>query len=234
MKIKIIKITSVTDITNFVREAQKVYGDITVKKGRYVVDGKSLKTSTEKELQEYRSSYLGFIFQDFLLLNEFTVCENINLALNISGIQDESLIDDSLQKVDLLKEKDKFPAELSGGQRQRVAIARALVKNPKMLLCDEPTGNLDYKTSAFILKFLKEQSKEKLVIIVSHNIEDAEIRLLLRYKYEDELKSDEIDEIEDEIKELEEELEDYEEKYVYGIKGKIVWYGTADAVEDSK
>lgn len=142
--------------------------------GDIIVDGKSLATAKEAELQEYRSSYLGFIFQDFLLLNEFTVRENIALALDISGIDDVSLIDDVLTKVDLVNEADKFPAELSGGQRQRVAIARALVKNPKMLLCDEPTGNLDFKTSASILKFLKEQSKEKLVIIVSHNLEDAE------------------------------------------------------------
>ena len=143
--------------------------------GDIIVDGKSLASANDAFLQEYRSSYLGFIFQDFLLLNEFTVRENIELALNISGIEDLSLVDKILEKVDLVNEANKFPTELSGGQRQRVAIGRALVKNPKMLLCDEPTGNLDFKTSATLLKFLKEQSKEKLVIIVSHNLEDAEI-----------------------------------------------------------
>ena len=143
--------------------------------GDIIVDGNSLAAANDAFLQEYRSSYLGFIFQDFLLLNEFTVRENIELALNISGIEDLSLVDKMLEKVDLVNEANKFPAELSGGQRQRVAIARALVKNPKMLLCDEPTGNLDFKTSATLLKFLKEQSKEKLVVIVSHNLEDAEI-----------------------------------------------------------
>ena len=143
--------------------------------GDIIVDGKSLASANDAFLQEYRSSYLGFIFQDFLLLNEFTVRENIELALNISGIDDLSLVDKTLEKVDLVNEANKFPTELSGGQRQRVAIGRALVKNPKMLLCDEPTGNLDFKTSATLLKFLKEQSKEKLVVIVSHNLEDAEI-----------------------------------------------------------
>ncbi len=142
--------------------------------GDILIDGTSIKKSSQVKLQEYRSSYLGFIFQDFLLLNEFTVRENISLALKISGSEDSTLIDKVLEQVDLSKEAEKFPTELSGGQRQRVAIARALVKNPKLLLCDEPTGNLDYKTSDSILKFLKEQSKTKLVIIVSHNLEDAE------------------------------------------------------------
>lgn len=142
--------------------------------GDILIDGTSIKKSSQVKLQEYRSSYLGFIFQDFLLLNEFTVRENISLALKISGSEDDSLIDKVLEQVDLVKEANKFPTELSGGQRQRVAIGRALVKNPKLLLCDEPTGNLDYKTSDSILKFLKEQSKTKLVVIVSHNLEDAE------------------------------------------------------------
>ena len=142
--------------------------------GDIYIDGVSIKQSSDTKLQEYRSSYLGFIFQDFLLLNEFTVRENIELAVNIAGIKDDSIIDKVLEEVDLKDKQDKFPTELSGGQRQRVAIARALVKNPKLLLCDEPTGNLDYKTSENILKFLKQQSKNKLVIIVSHNLEDAE------------------------------------------------------------
>ena len=129
--------------------------------GDIYIDGVSIKQSSDTKLQEYRSSYLGFIFQDFLLLNEFTVRENIELAVNIAGIKDDSIIDKVLEEVDLKDKQDKFPTELSGGQRQRVAIARALVKNPKLLLCDEPTGNLDYKTSENILKFLKQQSKNK-------------------------------------------------------------------------
>ena len=142
--------------------------------GEIIVDGLNLSSASYKTLEEYRSSYLGFIFQDFLLLDEFTVEENIHLALNISGIEEEGLVEKTLKLVDLEGIGDKYPNELSGGQKQRVAIARALVKNPKLLLCDEPTGNLDYITSEQILKFLKKQSENKLVIIVSHNLEDAE------------------------------------------------------------
>ncbi len=142
--------------------------------GEIIVDGLNLKNCSFSTLEEYRSSYIGFVFQDFLLLDEFTISENIGLALNISGIEDESLIADALKLVDLEGVEDKYPNELSGGQKQRVAIARALVKNPRMLLCDEPTGNLDYLTSEQILNFLKKQSLEKLVVIVSHNLEDAE------------------------------------------------------------
>lgn len=142
--------------------------------GDVVVDGLSLSKSKDSVLQQYRSSYLGFIFQDFLLLNEFTVRENIDLALNISDIEDNGIIKDMLKKVDLEEQEDKFVTELSGGQKQRVAIARALVTNPKIILCDEPTGNLDYLTSDQILKILKKESHDKLVVVVSHNLEDAE------------------------------------------------------------
>lgn len=142
--------------------------------GEIIVDGVSFKKFKSKEFQEYRSSYLGFIFQDFLLLDEFTVYENISLALKLSGSEDEEYLQEIVKRVELEDKLDKFPNELSGGQRQRVAIARSLVKKPKMLLCDEPTGNLDYKTSKQILDILKEESKTKLVIVVSHNTEDAE------------------------------------------------------------
>ena len=145
-----------------------------ITKGDIIVDGHSFSKMNDTKLQEYRSSYLGFIFQDFLLLDELTVRENINLALNISGIEEDGFFDEIIQKVDLVGQEDKFPTELSGGQKQRVAIARSLIKKPKMLLCDEPTGNLDFRTSIQILDILKEQSKDKLVLIVSHNIQDAE------------------------------------------------------------
>lgn len=142
--------------------------------GDIIVDGKSFSLFNNRKMQEYRCSYLGFIFQDFLLLEEFTVKENIELALDIASVKDDEITEKIIKKVGLTGKEDKFPSELSGGQRQRVAIARALIKNPKLLLCDEPTGNLDYKTSKQILDILKEQSKEKLVIVVSHNLEDAE------------------------------------------------------------
>lgn len=145
-----------------------------ITKGDIEVDGYKFSNFSEKDFQEYRSSYLGFIFQDFLLLEELTVKENILLALNISGLEDEEYFEKIIKKVDLVGKEDKFPSELSGGQRQRVAIARALIKKPKMLLCDEPTGNLDHKTSKQILDLLKAEAKDKLVIIVSHNLEDAE------------------------------------------------------------
>ena len=142
--------------------------------GEIIVDGVNFKEFGHKDFQEYRSSYLGFVFQDFLLLDEFTVYENISLALKLSGSEDEEYLQEIVKHVELEDKLDKFPNELSGGQRQRVAIARSLVKRPKMLLCDEPTGNLDFKTSKQILDILKEESKTKLVIIVSHNSEDAE------------------------------------------------------------
>ena len=141
--------------------------------GDIIIDGNEFSKFDNTKFQEYRSSYLGFIFQDFLVLDEFTVKENVSLALDISNSHETS-VDEILKSVGLYEFSDSFPSELSGGQKQRVAIARALVKNPKLLLCDEPTGNLDAKTSTQILKLLKEQSKTKLVLIVSHNLVDAE------------------------------------------------------------
>lgn len=146
----------------------------TVTKGDIFIDNLNIAKLSEKKSQEYRCAYLGFIFQNFNLLEEMTVRENITLAMNLSNIVDENILSETIKEVDLEGMEEKHPNELSGGQRQRVAIARALVKNPKMLLCDEPTGNLDYKTSKQILDILKEESKQKLVIIVSHNLEDAE------------------------------------------------------------
>ena len=141
--------------------------------GDIIIDGQYFSKFDNTKFQEYRSSYLGFIFQDFLVLDEFTVRENVELALDISN-NNLGDVDNILKNVGLSDYANSFPTELSGGQKQRVAIARALVKNPKLLLCDEPTGNLDAKTSAQILKLLKEESKTKLVLIVSHNLVDAE------------------------------------------------------------
>ena len=140
--------------------------------GEIWVDGNDVVSLNKRGQQKYRSSYLGFVFQNFVLLEEFTVYENVKLALDVSGVDGDVL--EVLESVELLEYKDKYPNELSGGQRQRVAIARALVKKPKVLLCDEPTGNLDYRTSGQILSKLKELSKDLLVIVVSHNLVDAE------------------------------------------------------------
>lgn len=145
-----------------------------VTKGDIYVNGTNIAKFKEYETLDYRCSHLGFIFQNYILLEELTVRENIALALDLSGSDDEELINQVIKDVELDGMEYKYPNELSGGQRQRVAIARALIKKPQMLLCDEPTGNLDFKTSNQILKLLKEQSKEKLVMIVSHNLQDAE------------------------------------------------------------
>ena len=142
--------------------------------GEIDVDGFSYSKFRAKKFQQFRSSYLGFIFQDFLLLDDLTVYENVDLALNISNKHDPEKIKDILKRVELEDMESRYPTELSGGQKQRVAIARTLVKDPKILLCDEPTGNLDVQTTKAVLNILKEESKTKLVLIVSHNMEDAE------------------------------------------------------------
>lgn len=141
--------------------------------GDIIVDDKYITNFKTSEYDNYRNDYVGFIFQDFHLIDDLTIFENINLALSLQGIKDDESIIEALKKVDLEGYQDRFPKELSGGQKQRVAIARAIVKNPKIILADEPTGNLDKVTTTQILDLLKELSKEILVCIVSHNINDA-------------------------------------------------------------
>ena len=145
-----------------------------VTSGDIIVNGVNIARLKEQETQNYRCFELGFIFQNYILLDELTVKENIALASDLVHNHDEELLDNIIKAVELEGMENKYPNELSGGQRQRVAIARALIKNPEMLLCDEPTGNLDFKISKQILKLLKDFSKDRLVIIVSHNIQDAE------------------------------------------------------------
>ena len=141
--------------------------------GSIIADGNDIATFKPKDFYKYRASYASFIFQDYHLIEELTIKENVKLALEIEGEKDCD-ISASLAAVDLAGYDDRFPDELSGGQKQRVAIARAIVKSPRVILCDEPTGNLDKNTSAQILDLLKEISKERLVLIVSHNMPDAE------------------------------------------------------------
>ncbi len=147
--------------------------------GTIICDGNDMSTFTDKDFDNYRNTYLGFVFQDFCLIDDLDVYHNIETALNIKGetfttSEKELLIENALKSVDLDNEiKNRYVKELSGGQKQRVAIARALVKNPKLILADEPTGNLDSKTSKKILTLLKKLSKDRLVVIVSHNKEDA-------------------------------------------------------------
>ena len=139
--------------------------------GSVIADGNDIKKLNVRKLSNYRSSYVGFIFQDYHLLEEFNVKENIELGADIANTNiDTSRI---LKVVGLEGYENRFIDELSGGQQQRVAIARSLAKEVKVILADEPTGNLDKETTKQILDLLKELSKDILVIVVSHNLEDA-------------------------------------------------------------
>ena len=143
--------------------------------GEIIIKGISSKDFTQQRFDSYRNTYVGFIFQEYNVLEEFTVGANIALALELQGktATDEEL-NRILQAVDLEGFGDRKPNELSGGQKQRVAIARALVKNPEIIMADEPTGALDSNTGRQVLDTLKKLSAEKLVIIVSHDREYAE------------------------------------------------------------
>lgn len=139
--------------------------------GDIVCFSNSLKEFSGKDFEAYRSQLVSFIFQDYHLLDELTVWENVTLLS--SDAQNDDFFLAQLEAVGISELKDRYPHELSGGQRQRVAIARALAKKPRIVLCDEPTGNLDNATSHQILNLLKELSKEQLVLVVSHNTGDA-------------------------------------------------------------
>ncbi|MBP3502825.1 MAG: ABC transporter ATP-binding protein [Clostridia bacterium] len=137
--------------------------------GKVLVDKKDVTKLKGKELIKYRREDIGFVFQFYNLVQNLTAKENIELATQIC----ENSLDpeDVLNKVGLSNRKNNFPSQLSGGEQQRVAIARAIAKNPKLLLCDEPTGALDYKTGKQILKLLQDTCrKEKMtVLIITHN-----------------------------------------------------------------
>jgi putative ABC transport system ATP-binding protein len=141
----------------------------TVSNGELIVDGKNITNLRGKKIIEYRRNDIGFVFQFYNLIQNLTAKENVEIAVQLCKNYLEP--DKILDKVGLGKRKDNFPSQLSGGEQQRVAIARAIAKNPKLLLCDEPTGALDYKTGKQILQLLEDTSrKEKMtVIIVTHN-----------------------------------------------------------------
>lgn len=142
--------------------------------GKIIVDGNKIYKFNLKQFSNYRSTYIGFIFQDYHLLENFTVEQNILLGIDIADTDTEDDIPEILKIVDLEGMEKRYPNELSGGQQQRAAIARTLAKEPKIILADEPTGNLDANTTKHVLDTLKAISKEKLVIIVSHNLNDAD------------------------------------------------------------
>jgi len=142
--------------------------------GDMLILGKSTKNFTQADFDSYRNTYVGFIFQEFNILEDYDVYENIVLALQLQQKKiNEDEINSLLERLDLIELKKRKVNELSGGQKQRVAIARALIKNPKIILADEPTGNLDSTTGTQVMQLLKEISNERLVIIVSHDTESA-------------------------------------------------------------
>ena len=142
--------------------------------GEIFFENERISKFTKYDFYDYRCRHIGFVFQDFHLLEELTVEENVALVFDLESADYGDKIQSSLQKVGMEQYASRYPRELSGGQKQRVAMARAIAKSPEVILCDEPTGNLDADNSRQVLNLLKEFSKTKLVIIVSHNVPDAE------------------------------------------------------------
>ena len=137
--------------------------------GSIIVDGQNIALYDEKKLTEYRRDDIGFVFQFYNLIQNLTALENVELASQIS--KDPLDAADVLERVGLSGRSGNFPAQLSGGEQQRVAIARAIAKNPKLLLCDEPTGALDYQTGKAILSLLRDmcQTYGMTVVVITHN-----------------------------------------------------------------
>ena len=142
----------------------------TATEGRVLVDGKDIAKYSGKQLTAYRRDDIGFVFQFYNLIQNLTAEENVELALQIC--KDPMDAREVLEEVGLRDRLKNFPAQLSGGEQQRVSIARALAKNPKLLLCDEPTGALDYNTGKAILKLLQDTCRKKgmTVILITHNL----------------------------------------------------------------
>ncbi len=144
--------------------------------GSIIVKGRSSEQFSQSDFDSYRNTFVGFIFQEYNILSEFSVEDNIALALELQGKpKDKKVIADLLEQVDLTGFAKRKPNTLSGGQKQRIAIARALVKNPEIIMADEPTGALDSATGKQVFDTLKKLSKDKLVIIVSHDRDFAEM-----------------------------------------------------------
>lgn len=142
----------------------------TVSSGKVIVDNNEISKYSQKDLITYRRDDIGFVFQFYNLVQNLTARENVELATQIS--KNPLNIDKVLDLVGLKDRKNNFPSQLSGGEQQRVAIARAIAKNPKLLLCDEPTGALDYNTGKAILKLLQDTCRNEgvTVIIITHNL----------------------------------------------------------------
>ena len=147
----------------------------TASEGSVVIDGKDIATYNSHQLTDYRRTDVGFVFQFYNLVSNLTAKENVELASQI--VRGASDPEEVLASVGLADRMANFPAQLSGGEQQRVAIARAVAKNPKILLCDEPTGALDYRTGKQVLQILEDMSRKRgaTVIIVTHNAAIAPI-----------------------------------------------------------
>lgn len=141
--------------------------------GSVYFNKQKISSFTQKELEIYRNNNVGFIFQDYCLIESMSVYENVELALSVQGVKDHDAIVQTIKDVGLQNKTDTPVNLLSGGQKQRVAIARAIVKKPSIILADEPTGNLDSKTTKQIFSILKKISNEQLVVVISHNLNDA-------------------------------------------------------------
>lgn len=165
-----------------------------VDSGEVIVDGTDITKVSDRELTNYRADKIGFVFQFYNLIPNLTIEENIEVVSDIS--KKPLHIDYVLEAVGLLDQKGKFPKQLSGGQQQRVAIARALVKNPEILLCDEPTGALDYTSSKEILSLLKEVNEKfkTTIIIITHNSSIAQMANRIIKLKSGEIRSNEINE----------------------------------------
>lgn len=144
--------------------------------GDMIINGKSTKIFKDRDWDAYRNNSIGFIFQSYNLISHQGIIDNVELGMTLSGIsksERREKAEDALRRVGLGNHMNKKPNQLSGGQMQRVAIARALANDPDILLCDEPTGALDSETSVQIMELIQELSKEKLVVMVTHNPELA-------------------------------------------------------------
>ena len=171
--------------------------------GSVNVFGKEIVGLDEKDLTEYRRQDIGFVFQFYNLIPNLSVLENVELANQIVKKSKDAL--EILKLVGLENRVNNFPSQISGGEQQRVAIARAVAKNPKILLCDEPTGALDYKTGKNILKILKEYCKneKKTVIVITHNSSIAQIADKVIEIYDAKVKSVFVNQIPKNIDEIE-------------------------------